>query len=279
LKTSELISSAAIAVSVILGIGAASAADMPVKARPVAVDAVYNWSGFYIGANIGSIESAGNAHHQCINPTGVFGGAGCDTIPDQALSGTGFLGGVQAGYNWQRGRWLFGVEGDVQGTSLRGSSTLVGAFPVVGFGAGATDPADTTSSASARLNWLSTVRGRAGVISGSALFYVTGGVAVGGVQTAYSESSVLGGGAYPSSSNTTRGGWTAGGGIEWSFAPKWSVKLEGLYYDLGSVSTYGTFVPPIAAFTFQVGERQEINGWIARVGVNYRLGGPVVAKY
>jgi outer membrane immunogenic protein len=243
MRTSKLIVSAAVAVGTILGIGAASAADMAVKARPVAVDPGYNWSGFYIGGNIGGIGASGNGQHQCFDPAGVFFGRGCEPLPDQRLSGTGFLGGAQAGYNWQRDRWVFGVEGDVQGTSLKGSSTIFGPFPIVG-GGGANGPIDEISAASARLNWLSTVRARVGVTSGSALFYVTGGAAFGGVQTAYSDSSVLGRGAYPSSANTTRTGWTAGGGVEWGFAPKWSAKFEGLYYDLGSVTTLGTFVPP-----------------------------------
>jgi outer membrane immunogenic protein len=288
MQTSKLIVSAAVAVGTILGIGAASAADMAVKAGPVAVDPGYNWSGFYIGGNIGGIGASGKGQHQCFDRAGVSFGAGCEALPDQRLSGTGFLVGAQAGYNWQRDRWVFGVEGDVQGTSLKGSSTISGPFPVVGVPAGAAGPAgappggngpvDEISAASTRLNWLSTVRARVGATSGSALFYVTGGAAFGGVQTAYVDSSVIGGGGYPSSANTTRVGWTAGGGVEWGFTPKWSAKFEGLYYDLGSVTTLGTFVPPPGG-GYQVGERQAINGWIARVGVNYHFGGPVVAKY
>jgi outer membrane immunogenic protein len=263
------------AVAAIAGIGSASAADMAVKARPLAVEPGYNWSGFYIGGNIGAIASSGRSVHQCINPAGVFGGPLCDIIPDTNLDGTGVLGGVQAGYNWQAGRWVFGIEGDGQGTSLKSSSTIGGAFPLTG-GGGLTDPATTMFTNSARLNWLATARGRVGVTSGAALFYVTGGGAFGGVQTA-TNLFAPGLNGYPSTTDTTRAGWTAGGGIEWGFAPRWSAKLEGLYYDLGRVTSLGTSVPLITAY--REGSRLEINGWIARIGVNYHFAGPVVAKY
>jgi outer membrane immunogenic protein len=209
---------------------------------------------------------------RCINLT--FGaGQFCDIIPDTKLNGTGVLGGLQVGYNFQRGAWVFGVEGDGQGTSLRGSSTLTGAFPLNG--TGLTDPASTVYSGSGRINWLATLRGRVGVTVGPALVYATAGAAFGGVQTA---TNIVGPvNAYPASSGPNRSGWTAGAGAEWGFAQHWSAKLEGLYYDLGSFRTMGTSVPPIAAF--QEGARLTLNGWIARVGVNYRFGGPVVAKY
>jgi outer membrane immunogenic protein len=255
--------------------GSAMAADMAVKApayKAAPPVAIYNWTGFYIGANVGAIGSDGNTTHQCINPAGVLNGLGCDIIPGSGLRGTGVLGGVQAGYNWQSGMWVLGVEGDGQATSLKNSSSLFSpAFPLNGGGFDA--PATFTTSA--RLDWLATARARVGVTSGAALFYVTGGAAFGGVRTA---TNLFGApNAYPSTTDSTRSGWTAGGGIEWGFAPQWSAKVEGLYYDLGSVTSLGASVPLITAF--REGARYEINGWVARVGVNYRFAGPVVAKY
>jgi outer membrane immunogenic protein len=255
------------------GLGAASAADLPLKAPPAPVAAaIYNWSGFYIGANVGGIGSTGNAVHQCITPGGVLNGTGCDIIPNSNLNGIGVLGGVQAGYNWQTGKWVFGLEGDAQGTSLKSSTSLFNpGFPLIGGGADAA----ATFTTSERLNWLATARGRIGVTSGAALFYVTGGGAFGGVSTATNLFGAPNG--YPSTTGSTRAGWTSGGGAEWGFAPKWSAKLEGLYYDLGHVTSLGTSVPLITAFS--EGARYSINGWIARVGVNYHFAGPVVAKY
>jgi outer membrane immunogenic protein len=255
------------------GLGAASAADMPVKApaykAPPVV--VYNWTGFYVGGNIGAIGSSGNAVHQCYNGAGVFNGVGCDIVPDAGLNGTGVIGGVQAGYNWQKNNWLFGLEGDAQGTSLKSSSSNTNTFPVVGGGA---DPLVTYTFVS-RLDWLATLRGRVGVTSGAALFYVTGGGAFGGIRTATNGVGPIN--AFPSTASSNQAGWTAGGGVEWGFAPQWSAKAEGLYYDLGRVTSLGASLPPIN--TFMQGARYEVNGWIARVGVNYHFGGPVVAKY
>jgi outer membrane immunogenic protein len=257
------------------GVGGASAADMApryTKAPPLAVDAAYNWTGFYLGANVGAIGSTGNSSHRCINPLGVANGLGCDIIPGSDLNGTGVLGGLQAGYNWQSGIWVFGVEGDGQATSLRNSSSISNpAFPLNGGGFDA--PATFTTSV--KLDWLATARARLGVTSGAALFYVTGGAAFGGVRTATNLFGAPNG--YPSTTDSTRTGWTAGGGVEWGFAPQWSAKVEGLYYDLGSVTSLGVSVPLITAF--QEGAHYEINGWVARVGVNYRFGGPIVARY
>jgi outer membrane immunogenic protein len=251
----------------------ASAADLPLKAPvykapPVAV---YNWTGFYVGGNVGAIGSTGNAVHQCYNDTGVFNGAGCDIVPDAGLNGTGVLGGVQAGYNWQINNWLFGLEGDAQGTSLKSSSSNANTFPLVG---GGTDPLVTYTFAS-RLDWLATVRGRVGVTSGPALFYVTGGGAFGGVRTTTDGVGPVN--AFPSSTSSNQAGWTAGGGVEWGFAPQWSAKAEGLYYDLGRITSLGASLRPINNFTN--GARYEVNGWIARIGVNYHFGAPAVAKY
>jgi len=268
------LSFAAASAFVLVAVGPAAAADLAVKARPVAPDPGYNWSGFYVGGNLGAVGSTGKEVHQCISPVGGLGGLGCTVIPDQSLSGTGVIGGGQVGYNWQVRQWVFGVEADGQATSLKTSSVLVGSFPQGGF---APTPADTISAASLKLDWLATVRGRIGVTAGSALFYVTGGAAFGGVQTSYSVSSATAGIAYPSSTNTARAGWTAGGGVEWGFAPRWSAKFEGLYYDLGSVTSLGGSVPPVTAV--QLGGKFEVTGWVAKAGINYHFAAPVVAKY
>ncbi len=241
-----------------LGVAPAFAADMAVKARPMAAPpvVVYNRTGFYIGANIGAIGSTGNAAHRCINGAGVLDGALCDIIPDAGMNSTGFLGGAQAGYNWQMNNWLFGLEADGQGTSLKNSSSITGAFPLNPPPPGFTDAPGTIFTTSARLDWLATARARVGVTSGAALFYVTGGAAFGGVRTATNLIGPLN--AYPSTTNSTRTGWTAGAGVEWGFAPQWSVKAEGLYYDLGHVTSLATSLPLITPFT--EGARYDIAG-------------------
>lgn len=253
----------------------AFAADLPARlpiTAPTAVAPPPDWAGFYVGANLGAIGTSGDTSHQCIDPTGTFNGFGCDQIPAASVSGTGVIGGVQAGYNWQAGLWVYGLEGDIQGTSLNGKSSIVGAFPLNGV-VGIADPADSNFTASERLNWLSTVRGRVGLTSGPVLIYATGGAAMGGVNVTSNLSSVMSGTSYPSSTSSTRIGWTAGEGVEWAFAARWTAKVEGLYYDLGHVKTLGTSLP-VGATGFGEGAKVAISGWIARVGVSYQLGGP-----
>ncbi len=179
------------------------------------------------------------------------------------------LGGVQAGYNWQSGNFVYGLEGDFDGSSLIVKNSVTGSFPIVGGGT-------TTGTFSSKeiLNSLGTIRGRVGLSRGATLFYVTGGLAYGSVQLENNISSVSQGSAYPNSANEILAGWTAGGGVEWAFLPHWSVRAEGLYYDLGDYN----LTTAINGFT--AGSRFSVNGWVARAGLNYNFGEPpVLAKY
>ena len=118
------------------------------------------------------------------------------------------------------------------------------------------------------------------------LLYATGGLAYGDVRnTANSSFLPLGTQQYPANISGTRFGWTAGGGVEWAFLGPWSAKFEGLFYDLGTVSTIANGIPGLPAGTCggtgfcQIGYNWKTTGTIARVGINYRFGGPVVARY
>ena len=121
MRNSKFIVSAAVAVSAIAGIGAASGADLPVKApyvkAPVAM--VYDWTGFYVGANLG--WSFGRARTELLIAGAPFGSTSqrMDEI----------LGGLQAGYNWQNGRGVFGLEADIQATAQKGNSNLIDFIP------------------------------------------------------------------------------------------------------------------------------------------------------
>ena len=125
------------------------------------------------------------------------------------------------------------------------------------------------------------MRGRVGLISGPVLLYATGGLAYGQAQlnaNLVSPATFT----FPASASATKTGWIAGGGAEWAFAGNWSAKLEGLYYDLGNTTvlagpTLGAGVPGITGFLR--GRDFNLTGGIVRVGVNYRVGGPVVARY
>jgi len=278
-----------------LGLGSisASAADLAprpyTKAPPLV--AVYNWTGFYIGGNAG--YSWGRAKTDG-NLTGtqnvsVFRTAGPTLVSSVnsvlgavPLSGRanvdGFVGGGQIGYNWQAGQFLYGLEADIQGSDERGSGDIctVAGCP----------PGSALVTAHHKLEWFGTVRGRVGALPvDRLLLYVTGGLAYGEVSSSVALPAVAW--------SATKAGWTVGAGGEYAIDNNWTVKLEYLYMDLGNVgnaSGSGTTVTnalntPQPAFntvtttTLNGSGGTSFTDHILRVGVNYRFGGPVVARY
>src|SRR5580658_7689362 len=179
----------------LFGAQCAFAADLSLaplyKAPPAQVTQAYNWTGFYIGANGGG--GWGHSYWDA-NATGMN------------LSGAQ-VGGT-AGYNWQSGNAVFGLEGDLDWSNLKGSATTT----LCPFGCNTSD------------TWLSTVRGRAGYAFGSVLPYVTGGLAVGDIRAGFPGFATA---------STTNAGWTVGGGIEVALPGNWSAKAEYLHVDLG----------------------------------------------
>jgi outer membrane immunogenic protein len=261
--------------------GSAFAADMPVKAPPP-VAPIYNWTGFYVGGNVGG---AWNDTRDDVYPTGCFltsvaCGGGPANNPQRSdsvrLNGSGFTGGGQAGYNWQKDKWVFGIEGDINYLGINDGSSINRpvAAPLVG---------TFIHSETDKLGWFGTLRGRLGAtVAPSFLIYGTGGLAFGGVKSATTVAFTSTADAYAGSIDQTRVGWTVGGGGEWMIAPKWSIKAEYLYVDLGKAGYNNVCITAVcAAFapppSYQTDLRVREN--IVRVGVNYHFGGPIVAKY
>ena len=248
---------ALLAVVAVIGFASiASAADMPVKApvdkAPVAV-AVHNWTGFYVGANAGYAWSAGDASFTVDPalagaPTGTpFGDAGRAAIAGGAptnVSGKGFTGGVQAGYNLQFRNIVVGVEADFNSLHLDNSADRAA---LSGTGVPWIDSVHT----SIKTDWLLTVRPRVGVAWNEFLLYATGGLAVTRITTIQSQlnADVFGGGFFPGygesvSGSQTKAGWTLGGGLEYAMSDHWTVKGEYLYTDFGSINLTGIAGPP-----------------------------------
>jgi outer membrane immunogenic protein len=196
-----------VAISALLT-GTAFAADMAArpytKAAPMV--AVYNWTGFYIGAQIGGAFGDVDA------VSGPFPG-----VNNQSYSYdlSGVVGGGHIGYNWQVSpNWVFGFEGDGEATSVRNSG-----IGTLGF------------FHQTQLNWLASARARLGYAAGNTLFYVTGGAAFGEVEVTKAFTPA----AVPFARYTdTLTGWTAGAGVEHMFAPNWTGRLEYRYTDLGN---------------------------------------------
>lgn len=258
---------------VVLGSGA-FAADLgqPVyKAPPPPPPPAYSWTGFYLGLNAGYGWANDDNNVSFINGDPVFYGPAllAGAIPTSLNpSAGGFIGGGQAGYNWQSGPAVFGLETDLQYANIAGSAsttTTVGFFPTI------------TTSAQTKVDWFGTLRPRLGfTVAPSFLFYVTGGLAYGHVSSSAS-TLVVG----PAISNCAtnlycsvgaagqdRAGWTAGGGLEYALAAPWSVKVEYLYVDLGH-ETYN--MPSTLAVGAGMQATTAFHENIIRGGVNYKF--------
>jgi outer membrane immunogenic protein len=143
-------------------------------------------------------------------------------------------------------------------------------------------PSTFTVNSSVSSDWLATVRGRVGFLAVPALLvYGTGGLAVANVKAVYLFTDNFGPASESAAISTTRYGWTAGAGGEYALMNGWSIKAEYLYADLGRASTTSTNliargIPfPANVFTHTV----NLHSNIGRVGINYKFGGPVIAKY
>lgn len=183
--------------------GVGAAADLPVYEPAPAVEAgpaAYNWSGAYLGAQLGHSWAKDDETEENLQSGSV------ETDPD------GFLGGVYAGYNWQfPSNLVLGAEADIAYTGIDGS---------------AVNPAGTTFRQ--EWNWLGAVRGRVGYAFDRFLPYVAGGFAFGQV-----EASAATGGVAFYSKTATATGWTLGAGAEYAFSDDWIGRLEYRYTDFG----------------------------------------------
>jgi outer membrane immunogenic protein len=140
-----------------------------------------------------------------------------------------WVAGGQAGYNWQRGSWVYGLEADLSAMHLKSEmNTLVPAAP------------PSSANTNANSDWYGTVRGRLGWTSGPLLFYGTGGLAYGRVELNSSISSGAGPRILNSQTSAVKTGWVAGGGIEYEWRPNLILNLGYQYVDLGTVSVAGT---------------------------------------
>jgi outer membrane immunogenic protein len=232
----------------------AAAADLAArpytKAPPPAIAAVYDWSGFYIGANGGWGSS-----HKCwdfTTPAGTFVAAeGCH----DASGGTA---GGQVGYRWQAGTWVFGLEAQGNWADFRGSN--VSLF-------------DPTVRNQSRIDAFGLFTGQVGWAVNNVLFYVKGGAAV--TADRFRRFDVPTGVLIATTGDDTRWGGVVGAGLEFGFAPNWTAGVE--YNHLFMQDRTHTFVDTTGAFFATDRIRQDVD--LVTVRVNYRWGGPVIAKY
>ena len=281
MRTTILKAIAVSAFAIAAATSVASAADMAPRytKAPVIVEPIYNWTGFYIGGNAGySWGRSRNDAYYYNNTTNLLLATG-----SSAFDMNGWVAGGQLGYNWQSARWVLGLEGDAQATGQKGSTAYTCAGTICSFAntAIALALAPVNVAFSQKLEWFSTVRGRVGyTFTPTVLGYVTGGAAFGsvntnGVITGVAANGVASAAAF--SSSDTRVGWTVGAGLEASLGGNWTGKVEYLYLDLGKYTSSTTLLLNAPPIRLDLASRVTDN--ILRAGVNYRFGGPVVAKY
>ncbi|MBI3702256.1 MAG: porin family protein [Rhizobiales bacterium] len=208
----------------------ATAADMPTKAPVAPMVIPFSWAGLYAGVNLGGGWGTSTGDLDSFSASLAPAVAGGAVPASLGTKSSGVIGGAQIGYNWQSGSLVWGVETDIQGSGIRGTSTVNFA------GGGGFVP--TVSTGEEKITWFGTARLRGGfAIAPRGLIYATGGFAYGGVQNS---ASVVGNpttsGNFTGSTSTTKGGWTVGAGTEWAVTNNWLVRAEYLYIDLGSTT-------------------------------------------
>jgi outer membrane immunogenic protein len=216
---------------------------------PPPVVAVASWTGCYIGGNVGG--GWDRQDYTNVNP---------QRLPHFDLGSernSGVIGGGQVGCDYQAGSWVFGAQGMFQAADLRGSNRVV---------PGPTNPQfGNVFDLSARTSWVTTATLRVGyAIVPQALLYLKGGAAWTHGNLGYT---ITGQGVDPFTGSETRSGWIVGGGLEYLFAPNWSVFVEYNHMDFGTqtLNTQDAF-----AFIEPIRVSRQID--TAMVGVNFRFG-------
>ena len=250
----------------------AMAADLPRRtmapAPYVPVAPVFTWTGPYIGAQIG-YGWAGDNDFFLNNRdrfdfgdfNGRFGGATSGAVE-------GVVGGLHAGYNWQTGSVVWGIEGDIEASGVEGDRAARGTFSFAGV-----PDLTITARESTSVNWMGSIRGRLGFAWwNQVLVYATGGLAFADIESDrnITFSRAIGGFSGTSFSNSvsdTVWGWTIGTGVEWAFAPNWTTRLEYRYtkFDDLENSLNQVFDDDVDVGRFE----PEVH--TVRVGVSYRF--------
>jgi outer membrane immunogenic protein len=267
--------------------GHAEAAGLPSGAPPPVVMLPPSWTGPYVGAHIGGLF----ADYDSTLGFLAVGCGPCNAGDTASASFGGFgknesalLGGVQAGWNWQSGAFVFGVEADFSLTNENaGRGVALPSSLMIAAGIAAiTEPgADGFNGRlSSSIDWIATARGRLGVTTGSLLFYATGGVAFADTSIDAGYISFVGpppGALVPVavSDDTVKVGWTIGAGIEALLTDRLSAKLEYGYADLGKTNhALGLYINDPASTQQYVSLEEKLTFHVVKVGLNYRFGGP-----
>jgi outer membrane immunogenic protein len=242
-KTRSIIAGIALAIAVLAGpaIAAEPLAPFSYKAPP----SIFSWAGFYLGVHVGT----GEFQNQQTFTTATL-------INDNNYTGTGFLGGGQAGFNYQTGPWILGIELDTSWANLDGSNSCIAASPVA------------LLNCHTNVDWLATAAARFGFAVDKTLIFAKGGGAF--AHESYDETFFA-----PSrgSAHTDQimSGWMFGAGVEYAFYGSWSAKAEYDFIDFGTQGVASSGLPRIdpqfVGMSYAVSQRLQL----VKFGINYRF--------
>jgi outer membrane immunogenic protein len=231
-------------------VGSALAADLPSRKAPpiLPVVPVFTWTGFYIGVD-------GGYGTQQIRENGIFGGL---PFYQQNYRASGPVGGGHVGFNWQVNQFVFGMEGDVLGTSMRTN----GPFNTLLF-----------NNAVWRSGVEGSIRGRIGVAFDRVMLYATGGVAF---ETFRMRQNFLFTPTFGDNFTPSRAGLTVGAGLEYAVTNNWLLRVEGRYSDFGTFNNASVLLPGL--FYRERVTEAKVTGGIS-YKFDYAAPAPVVARY
>jgi len=229
---------------------AADLAARPYTKAPVAPVAIYNWSGFYIGANAGGASS-----RNCWDLTGVGPIAVVPAVAEGCHNATGAIVGGQIGYRWQSANWVFGLEAQGNWADFSGSNV---------------SQVFAGSRNHTNVDAFGLFTGQVGYAVNNVLLYVKGGAAV--TSNTY-RVNTIGGALAGVTGDDTRWGGTIGAGLEYAFAPNWSVGVEYNHIFLGGNDR--NLTGPLGVLPVNV--KQDVDMGLVRL--NYKFGGPVIGRY
>jgi outer membrane immunogenic protein len=226
-------------------------ADLPIYSKAPAPP-VYDWNGFYVGV----FGGGGYGNHNVNNQTGQSG-----TFTDFTAnySSQGGVAGGEAGYNWQSGSYVVGLEGDLFWSGMKGSDTIAfaqGAFPGV------------TGVDADNLRWGGTVRARVGYTIDRWMLFFTGGYAFGDIDHTNTAATI-------DKFTVHANGLTGGGGIAYAITNNVIGKFEYRYTNYNGYNRPGNPLTPNGQFPYTT----ESTYSVVTIGLDFKFGGPVVAKY
>jgi outer membrane immunogenic protein len=244
----------------------AFASDMPTKYKGgVVIPTAPSWTGFYIGVNGGGGWATQDQSIAGVDKAGIAAVSSGFVPGTVATRGFGGMVGGTFGYNHQFGAVVLGLETDFDWANISGSggqNLALGPFAL-------------TTTGSAKLDWVGTLRARGGwLVTPSTLLYATGGLAYGSANSATSITLVTPKVTYGASADTTstQVGWVVGGGIEQQLSSNWSVKAEYDYIDLGSIgNSFGTTLGTKPGIPVNFTSNQDLRYQTAKIGLNYRF--------